>query len=367
VPRPRRRHSVATLLALLAGALATACAGGDDLAGPDRCLEGEPPRLSLLAVGDTGDRPEWLAGLDQYREVGRALAAEHRRRPADALLLLGDNFYSEGLEPDEAVARIRDNVVVPFCSFVALDGPRSAELEEACEVPRAERRPIPIHVVLGNHDHNTPESPRLQRELVPRFVSNWRMPPDLVGRVELPGGVSLLVVDSEQLERGADAGPLAEALAASRGPWRIVMGHHPVGAGDVGFKRGLLDALAQSQVRPQLLLAGHEHNLAVAEAGPPLPPLSVISGAGSRVREPRYGVVGLDYVAVRPGFARIDLVGEGESERLVVSLVATPKHDLDFWSGTELLGCWSVDRSGTVRGEPTAAGRASRHALAGAG
>ncbi|MCC6640878.1 MAG: metallophosphoesterase [Deltaproteobacteria bacterium] len=337
--------------ALVASALACGAAGcRGEVEDLSVCLPGAKPALSLLAVGDTGDRPEWLSVLDQNLVVGRVMAQEQRRRPAAALLLLGDNFYSEGLLANEAVQRVRGNVVKPFCSFVASGGPRWEEVADACAVPPADRTPIPIIAVLGNHDHNTAESPHLQRTLVREFVSNWDMPPEIAAVREIGHGVSLIVVDSEALDRGADPAPLSNALLAAKGPWRIVVGHHPIGLADVGFRRAFANAVAATGVPVQLLLAGHEHNLQIAVAEFPFPALTAIAGSGSRIRGERYGVLGSQFVAVDAGFARIDLDGDGPAQRLVVSLIETPDDGLDFWSPTRVLGCWSVGVDGRVSG-----------------
>lgn len=338
----------ARALASLALAAALGCGAREPL---DACTVGETPSLSLLAVGDTGDRPEFTHLLDQQETVARVLAEEQRRHPADALLFLGDNFYSEGLEEHEAEERIRVNLVRPFCAFVASDGPRFPEMAEACPVPAADRTPIPLYPVLGNHDYNSPESPKLQRELVPQFVSNWKMPLDQADLVELGAGVSLVVADSEDLSHGADPAPLVEALRAAQGPWRVLVAHQPISAKGQKWDRALASAIAGAGVPVQLLVAGHDHNLQISEPGPGQPALVVISGSGSRVRGPTYGVLGTKFLHVRPGFARIDLVGEGAGQRLVVSLIETPKHALEFWSPTRVVACWSVDREGRVSGE----------------
>jgi hypothetical protein len=343
--RERWRVVLAATLLLLP---ATGCRGPvEDLSA---CLPDARPELSLLAVGDTGDRPEWTSWLDQHREVGRVMADEQRRRPAAALLLLGDNFYSEGLLADEADQRIRDNVVTPFCSFTAPDAARWSEVEQACPVPAQDRRPIPIIAVLGNHDHNTADSPQLQRTLVREFVSNWDMPPEIAAVRELGHGVSLIVVDSEALDRGDDPAPLGSALLAAKGPWRIVVAHHPVGLADVGFRKAIGAAIAATRVEVQLLLAGHEHNLQIAIAEPPYPSLTAIAGSGSRVRDGRYEVLGSRFLLAQPGFARIDLDGDGPAQRLMVSMIETPGSRLDFWSPTRVVGCWAVSVGGQVSG-----------------
>jgi hypothetical protein len=192
---------------LAAAALAAGLAGG---CAPDDF--DEPVRFSLLAVGDTGASPRNDEDYPRLLRVAGAMAAEDRRRAAQALLLLGDNFYDRGLRADELEVRVRANLVAPFCRFVALEGTRSHEVTDVCPEPPSRRAPVPIFAVLGNHDHLSAESPALQRETVPRFVSNWRMAPGPVGRFELADGVSLIAFDSEWLIAGANPAPLREAL-----------------------------------------------------------------------------------------------------------------------------------------------------------
>ena len=156
---------------------------------PRPLQDGDPDgaaRLSLFALGDTGAEPAPIGrALQTQMRVAAVLAAEHARRPVDALVLLGDNFYPDGLRERELAFRVRENVVRPYCAFLALDGPESAEVADACPPERRSAVPTPIYAVLGNHDANLPESPPLQREAVPRFVPNWRMPPGAVEVIEL--------------------------------------------------------------------------------------------------------------------------------------------------------------------------------------
>src|SRR4029450_5193129 len=81
----------------------------------------DPPgriRLSFFALGDTGVVPTAIArSLQTQMRVAWVLEAEQRRRPADALVLLGDNFYPDGLREVELAARIRENGGGPECGF----------------------------------------------------------------------------------------------------------------------------------------------------------------------------------------------------------------------------------------------------------
>src|SRR3990172_6165237 len=104
------------------------------------------------------------------------MAAEDRSAPVDGLLLLGDNFYPDGLSERELEDRLRENVVGPYCRFVALTPRGEASLRATCPEPAALRHPVPIYAVLGNEDYDLRESPALQRERIPEYVPNWRMP-----------------------------------------------------------------------------------------------------------------------------------------------------------------------------------------------
>jgi hypothetical protein len=327
-----------------------------------------------LTVGDTGKLPPLTHHFHKERAVGLGIAAEDRRQPADALLLLGDNFYWDGLKADEIVGRVRANVVRPFCRFVDLSGPRSGEVDDACSLPEGERRPIPIYALLGNHDYKDPDSPELQRQELPRFVPNWRTSDGLAELIEFPAGVSLVLVDSVLLLLDADPAPLLEALRRSRGPWRILAMHHPLTAArDMGsagaaahaaYRARILDVIAEAGVEVHLALAGHEHNLQLIEMEPPAPPLQVVSGSGSRVRALRTTNPNTRFAAAALGFARIDLVGTGSDERLVVSLFATARLPFLQADSPRPVARWSVSRDRQAQDalSPAIQARSSTHA-----
>jgi len=323
------------------------------------------PEFSLLAVGDTGHKPSWLPASDAQVRVGRAMALGHDAEPADALVLLGDNFYPDGLVAREAVDRIRTNLVSPYCRFVSLHGPRSREVADECPSGREERSPIPILAVLGNHDYEADESPGLQRDAVPYFVSNWSMPEGVTEVHELPGGVSLVLVQSEELAAATDVALLSDALRRSRGPWRVVAIHRPAVEGIDGptrndantaaFSALVQGAISDSGVEVQLLLAGHEHNLQIFEGSAPGPHLVVIAGGGAGHRPVKFHALSRRSAVERMGFARIDLVGAGDDARLVASLFALPDAWIPGFDAADLVARWSVDLQGEVRNEHASA------------
>ena len=302
--------------------------------------------LSLFALGDTGDPPRRLRALQQQMRVARALGAEAQRRPADALVLLGDNFYPDGLRAGEIETRVRANLVEPYCVFLDLSAPLSQRVAEPCS---EEARPIPLYAVLGNHDLDTADSARLQQEVVPKYVANWHLwlDPQVV---ELPHGVSLVLYDPRRLAELGDFEPLVRAVRAARGPWRILVSHYPF-TGRMPA-RAAERALESAGVPVQLQLSGHEHNLQIGVLEGPLPMLQVVSGAGSDLRLPRRNLEGRRFAARLPGFARVDLVERPDGRRLVASLIAIREFSWQLWLPTRVVSRWSVDESGRAVPEP---------------
>ena len=313
---------------------------------------------SLLAVGDTGGRHAlpWLR--EGQRSVARGMAAEDRRRPVDALVLLGDLFYPRGIERGELVDRVRENVVLPYCRFADLSGPRSHEVAGACAASEERRHPVPIFAVPGDHDYKSPESPVLERRGIPEFLPNWRMHDGVATTAELGGGLSLVLVDTPAATHGQDFAAVREALRRARGPWRIVAAHLPVAPGDA--KADLewrsdappIEHFSLPEAPVHLYLAGHRHNLQVIEGRSPGPRLHVIAGSGATIRPVRFHYEDRRFALEQTGFARVDLVGRGADQRLVVSLFGMPRFPIFFWVEPRLVSRWSVDRSGGVRREP---------------
>jgi len=341
-------HSLSrTRAGRLAAALALLLASGSGCRPAEpaaRCVEASP--TSLIAVGDTGVPPRWpMTWYGTQLAVARAMDAEHRRHPVRALVLPGDNFYPAGPLREEAARRIRENLVAPYCRFLDLSGPRSAEVAAGCRVAPSARRPVPVVAVLGNHDHMSDESPALERELVPAFLPGWRMAPGEVAIEEIEGGLSLVHFDSTPLLYH-DPTELSDAIGRARGPWRILVGHHPlVGSGwdwDVHYRDRVLGAIRDAGVDVHLLLAGHDHNLQVGVAPAPELPLQVVAGSGASDRNPRIDLLGRSFVLRAPGFVRVDGAGEG----LVVSVFSTAERPIQRWRAPRLEACYRVEANG---------------------
>ncbi len=325
----------------------------------DPRLQREKPSASLLAVGDTGRPHRWFPDLFEGQvAVANGMAAEDEREPVDALILLGDNFYDSGLVRETMPDQIRQNLVYPYCRFVTLNGPRSEEVAGACTDPRSQNHPTQFLAVLGNHDLETPGSAELQCQEVGDFVSNWQMPCAFSKTVELGNGVSVILFFSEKLPTAEQVQELEEAVRKAKGPWRVLASHRPIIMNDDShpLPRGswVDHMLARIDVPVHAFLSGHHHNLQLLETSGPGPYLHAIVGSGARARgrppnatkhpARRYG-------AEQLGFARIDVFGSGEDQRLAVSLFATPDYPFLGGAHPRLVSRWSVDQNGNTRDE----------------
>lgn len=297
---------------------------------------------SLLAVGDTGAPPWWIGrSFQQVVRVGRAMAAEDVRNPVDALVLLGDNFYPDGLHARELDARVRANLSEPFCRFLPADG-------VPCAAPP---RTAQVLAVLGNHDRKSDESVRLQRTEIRRRLPSFLLPEASVHAIDLGSQVSIVLYDGAELLAAGSFEPLRAAVRASRGPWRIVASHHPLTLRESDEEgRAAREVIRGLDVPVHLHLAGHRHYLELAHT--PAPPfLQAVAGSGSNTRPLKPPLEGSVYQARRPGFARADIVAGPDGSRLVVSLVALAD---SIWERPQVVARWSVGPAGDARAEPLA-------------
>ncbi len=244
-------------------------------------------------------------------------------------------------------------MAAPYCAFLEPEAPRADEIGSACRLEPEERHPVPIYAVLGNHDHGHPESPGLQREVLPLFVPNWHVPGGPAQAIDLPGGLSLVLVDTTVMrDDPAAESAMVEALRTSRGPWRVLATHHPVAWArdpeDNGYRARFLELIRSAGVDVQLAVSGHEHNLQAIEMAPPGPALQIVAGSGSKVRELKTSNPAVRFARAEPGFARLDLVGDGAEQRLVVSLFATAHRPPLPAGGPRLLARYALALDGTV-------------------
>jgi hypothetical protein len=264
------RLAVATLLLLPA-----ACGGRDGL-GPYRppAVRRPPPPITdevrLAVMGDWGSgtaaQAAVLRAMDRYApEVGGFHGG----------LLLGDNFYPEGVDGPEDPAFVR-----------LFERPFDTEWLGL----------LPWYPVLGNHD--VIRSADAQVAYTARSRGRWQMPARHY-RLDFrnAGDETLLTVlaldtNREYGQWRAQLAWLEEALDDLRAvPWPVVaMGHHPVRSYSTAFGRVeeqmdlLVGPLLRMRPAVDLYLAGHSHcmELIVVEG----PALAVVGSGGKDL----YGV-----------------------------------------------------------------------------
>ena len=180
----------------------------------------QPRAVRLIAIGDFG------VGGDVQPQFGAAVRRFEARNPADLLVTLGDNDYTEN--PDAFHA----NWVESF-GWTAAAGVRVAG-------------------VIGNHDV---------------VVDGGRYEFDELGMPgryyrRAVGPVELYFLDTTRVDPGQTAW-LRRSLARSRARWRIAVGHHPAYAcGRYTSHAGVVARWVPlfERYRVRLFLSGHDHN-----------------------------------------------------------------------------------------------------------
>jgi len=345
---PRRTKLPALRTAAVAAALAFACATV-----VPRVYEARAPdvRLSLLVLGDWGRRLDSDGKApDAQLRVAEALADEDRHAPVDGIVFVGDNFYPKGLAAADLELRVRGNLVAPYCRFVELTERALESMGGACPAG-ADRHPVPLWAVLGNHDHHSAESRELEASGIPALVSNWRLLGRPIDTLELPQGVSFVFYDSTKLRlpSGApDLPKLTRALRESKGPWRVLVAHHPLDSDQAS--QGIVRALAESDVRADLLLAGHIHDLRASALEPPYPALQLVSGGGGGKESRERPLPGQIWQLASTGFARVDLVGSGPREHLRLRFFAVSANR----NVPRVVAAWSLFHDGVLENEAAA-------------
>ena len=247
-----------------------------------------PVALRVLHFGDFGE------DTIQHRAVGRAMAEFARVTPLDLALSVGDNIYECGPELNEAstACTFEPDGNTAAKGFVPPpDSSFQMNFEASLEGLRRGDRPVPVWVVLGNHDVNAwgtcsvgtdPDRAARARACleVAHHSPRWSMP----GRHWLldEGPARFIAIDSNLLARDYGGFSFDDEVAFVRGAAAacgeklcFLVAHHPsVSAGE------------HREVGPQYLarvkrieeafggrlaawLAGHEHQLEHlrAEAG----------------------------------------------------------------------------------------------------
>ena len=248
-----------------------------------RFADGEPS-VSFFAIGDTGFGGEIL----RANAAGMERAAEER--PVGFALLLGDNFYLEGVQTTE--------------------DPRWKEIFEDGFPGKA--LAVPFYAVLGNHDHRGSLDAQIAYT---KQSARWKMPARwYTFSMPLKDGASaqFFALDTQPWKSGwaeasEEASWLEGELSRSRARWKIVFGHHPLlSHGSHGPTEAVAERLGPLLERSgvDLVVSGHDHDLQLLRSKSGW--LQLVSGAGSSTRDTSWGDDTL-FAAASPGFAWVGL------------------------------------------------------------
>jgi len=245
-----------------------------------------PDTVRFFALGDAGN------GSAEQFQVGRAIAAHCRAHGCDFGVLLGDNFYPDGVG--------------------AVDDPqwRFKFEEPYAELLAAGTR---FHAVLGNHDYaDAADAARAGQQVAhsaidPRFVmpaASYRFERGPVRFVALDTQMLALRDDAHAAQEGLLAAASAHSAAPPR-PWLVALGHHPYRSNGTNGNAGPRLARFLENVvcrQADAYLAGHDHNLQVLSS-PDCGALLVVSGAGGYATYPLGGQQPSLFQAQTHGFA----------------------------------------------------------------
>jgi len=225
----------AVVLLLGAGALA---GGAQELALPNR-----PASLKFAAIGDngTGDQPEY--------DIGRQMAASHRRFPFELVIMLGDNLYGRQ-DPQDFVKKFE----APFRPLLDAG--------------------VRFYAALGNHDNPSEQRYPLFNMGGARYYTYVRR------------NVRFFVIDSDLLDPQQRAW-IEDALTQSTDDWKICYFHHPLYSdgkthGSQVDLRVILEPLFVAH-GVNVVFSGHDH---VYERLKPQKGITYfVSGAGGQLRK----------------------------------------------------------------------------------
>jgi predicted phosphodiesterase len=222
--------------------------------------------LQFIAVGDFG-----TGGLGQ-RAVAFGMSGKSRVDPVEFVLLLGDNFYEDGVESVN-------------------DKQFQAKFEDMYNQPALQ---VPFYAVLGNHDYRGNPEAQVQYAGVSK---RWKMPAryyTFTQPVDDSTDVQFFALDTNPIATGAAEAAeqvdwLKNELQKSPARWKIVFGHHPLYSGghhgedqETRSMRAVLESVIEPKV--DLYLSGHDHDQQLIK------PANknvyyLISGTGSQCRD----------------------------------------------------------------------------------
>ncbi len=198
--------------------------------------DSSPPPVHFFSFGD------WGTGNSDQLAVADTVIVYCTLQPCDFGLLLGDNFYTNG------VASVSD--------------PQWQNKFEG--VYPATDLPIPFYAVLGNHDHDGNEQAQIDYSAL---QDRWKMP-SAYYRVTFPAGTSPSILEIFAFDSVYGGAPdsafltqLAQDLDNSTAQWKLLAMHYPIYSnglhGDTkAFRDTLVPVICN---RVDAVFSGHDH------------------------------------------------------------------------------------------------------------
>lgn len=252
--------------------------------------------LNFLIFGDWGRN-----GEQDQKEVAAQMALAARECAPRFIVSVGDNFYEDGVA-------------------TATDPQWQTSFENVYSDPALD---VPWQVIMGNHDYHG--NPAAQLEYA-RANSRWNMPARYYSqtwRIDPATTADFFYLDTTPMVKGywhshktkekvatedvpKQLAWLKDALAASRAPWKIVIGHHPIySGGEHGDTPELIEHVLPllHENKVQAWFNGHDHDLQHLVAGE----INLFcSGAGSQFR-PTKDTIHTKFAEARSGFTIVSL------------------------------------------------------------
>ena len=256
--------------------------------------------LNFLAMGDWGHN-----GESPQREVAVQMGATAKAVSADFLLIVGDNFYPDGVR--------------------SVNDPQWRRSFE--DVYTAYSLNVEWFVALGNHDYRGSPQAEIDYSRVSR---RWRMPARYYAITKtLADGTAadFLIIDSnpfiDEYRKDPRKYPMAgtdtakqrrwidSTLKASKSKWKFIVGHHNVYSGGKrtvmpDMERLLLPLMKKYDVAAYI--CGHEHQIEhIAPSGERGVQYFISGGGGEANKNELPGTTGTHFVSRGPGFMTFSL------------------------------------------------------------
>jgi tartrate-resistant acid phosphatase type 5 len=258
--------------------------------GPLHVEKPDVDQLKFFVIADSG------SGRAEQGEVAKAMEARCLSGgPFDAILMLGDNVYPDGVSSTEDPLW-QERIFQPYGSE-CLDK-------------------LPIYAVLGNHDYKGNPGAQIEMTLVNK---RWYMPNRFYSQ-RFGTLLTLIAFDSELSEfcfkdSFCTYDYMLKAAKEYAATWTIVMSHHPLASTSErghGHQGGFRSFFIKPVVcnKADAWLAGHAHHMEHQIVDGCRIELFVSGGAGADLYPVEENTKSVKYAESRHGFLELQLTKE---------------------------------------------------------